>query len=626
MSKKVITKKLDRKKNHDQLNIKDETIQTLINASGESAILMKLNGLLVHLNEIAAKRLNKPTNELIGKIIYNHLPENISEKTKKVCELLIQNKEPIRYNDDHDGAIFDNKIHPILNPNGDVCLIAIFSQDITDRKTAETALKRSMTNYKTLFDNALVGIVISNLKGQIIEANQAMTNLSGFTHQEILEMNAADVYLYPADRAKIISKLIQDGHVKDYEVQLKNKFGDGYWACFNSEITEFNEEETFLSSIIDINDRKLAETALLESENRFRSLVESMNEWVWEVNAEGIYTYVSPIVYDLLGYQPEEILGKTLFHIIAPEDKERIAIEVSSIMKSLRPFKSLEKKCIHKHGHIVIHEASGVPLFNDENILIGFRGVNRDITQKKNSEIEKKTAQKNAAKNKELALIGQIAGKMAHDFNNILGIIMGNTELSLIECHDINIKKTLELIFEQTLRGKNLTKNLVAFAKSQEPKQAFFRISEKIDLVLSLLKKDLEGIDILREDKSGIPELLADPGMIEHAFVNLIQNAIHATSRTSEAQIMLRTYCLNEKIYFEIEDNGCGIQKENLKSIYTPSFSLKGSNDTVGSYRPGIKGTGYGMANVKKYIEQHGGDILVESRFGFLLNLRLHCL
>ncbi len=210
-------------------------------------------------------------------------------------------------------------------------------------------------------------------------------------------------------------------------------------------------------------------------------------------------------------------------------------------------------------------------------------------------------------------MVGQIAGQMAHDFNNILGIIMGNTELSLIDCEDTEIRNTLELIFEQTVRGKNLTKNLVAFAKDQEPRQEFFLIDEKIGLILNLLKKDLVGINVVREYGLSVPELLADPGMIENVVVNLIHNSIHATSLSEQPKITIRTYSQDDQIIMEIQDNGCGIPKEFMEDIFKPSFSLKGTKDKSGIYKPGIKGTGFGMANVKKYIELHKGRISIAS-------------
>jgi len=208
------------------------------------------------------------------------------------------------------------------------------------------------------------------------------------------------------------------------------------------------------------------------------------------------------------------------------------------------------------------------------------------------------------------------AGKIAHDFNNMLTIVMGNIDIALMDCTDAAIKKTLELVYKETMRGKELTKNLVAFARDQEPRQEFFRINEKIDLVIKLLKKDLEGIDLIREYKTGVPELLADPGMIENALINLIQNSIHATGKVTHPQIIIRTDCIDNKICFEIEDNGCGIPKEQMKNIFIPSFTLKGDKDATGSYKTGIKGTGYGLSNVKKYIEQNNGNISIKSVFG----------
>jgi len=96
-------------------------------------------------------------------------------------------------------------------------------------------------------------------------------------------------------------------------------------------------------------------------------------------------------------------------------------------------------------------------------------------------------------------------------------------------------------------------------------------------------------------------------------MVNLIQNSIHATSLTPLPEIIIRTHYRDEMIFIEIEDNGCGIPPESLGDIFEPSFTLKGTRDTAGVYKPGIRGTGYGMSNVKKYIDQHKGHIEIHS-------------
>ncbi len=219
-----------------------------------------------------------------------------------------------------------------------------------------------------------------------------------------------------------------------------------------------------------------------------------------------------------------------------------------------------------------------------------------------------------AVKQEKYALVGQVAGKIAHDFNNILGAIMGSSELAIEDCREEETRQILKMINDQTQRGKNLTRNLVAFAKDQEPKQEFFNIEKKITLMLNLLKKDLEDITITREAQEDTPDIFADPGMVEHTLINLLQNAIHATSLMEEKKIVIRTYTDEKNIFLEVTDNGCGIPEKYIEKIYEPSFTLKGSRDKDGVYRPGIKGTGYGLSNVNKYVEQHYGTISVQSQ------------
>ena len=295
-----------------------------------------------------------------------------------------------------------------------------------------------------------------------------------------------------------------------------------------------------------------------------------------------------------------------------PEDRAIAEKEYFTSIEKKRGF-DFEARIFLDNGINKYIQNMGKTEYDEQGEPIRTIGMILDITINKQAEKEKIEAQQHAAEQEKMALVGTVAGKMAHDFNNILGVVMGNTELALIDCKDGDTKKILELIFEQTMRGKNLTKNLVAFAKDQEPKQEFFKISKKIDLVLSLMKKDLEGIDLKKEDKPGVPDLLADPGMIEHALVNLIQNSIHALSKIQKPKIVLRSFYRDKKIWFEIEDNGCGISEEYLENIFDPSFTLKGSKDNLNSYKNDIKGTGYGLSNVKRYIEMHKGKISVDS-------------
>jgi CheY-like chemotaxis protein len=178
---------------------------------------------------------------------------------------------------------------------------------------------------------------------------------------------------------------------------------------------------------------------------------------------------------------------------------------------------------------------------------------------------------------------------------------------------DPALQKILKRILDHTEKGQYLTRNLIAFAKNQEPRQKYFSFNDKIDLALALMKKDLNGIDVHRSYAAGLPEVLADPGMIEHALINLLQNSIHALSKTQTPEIVLHTFMQENSICLEIKDNGCGIPEAHINDIFTPSFTMKGGKDLVGAYASGIKGTGYGMSNIQKYVHQHKGTIEVTS-------------
>jgi len=132
----------------------------------------------------------------------------------------------------------------------------------------------------------------------------------------------------------------------------------------------------------EITERESIDAALQESEKRYRSLVDSSPDWVWELDSRGIYTYASPRVYELLGYQPAEVVGKTPFDLMTPLDAERFGNIFNGILASERSFYNLENANLHKNGQVVVLETSGTPVLNDSGDLLGYRGIDRDITQR----------------------------------------------------------------------------------------------------------------------------------------------------------------------------------------------------------------------------------------------------
>jgi PAS domain S-box-containing protein len=353
---------------------------------------------------------------------------------------------------------------------------------------------------------------------------------------------------------------------------------------------------------------------LQENETLLRTLIEVLPDLIWLKNPQGEYLLCNLRFEQFFGAKQRDILGKTDYDFIDKELADFFREKDQSAIRANKPCINEEEIVYADDGHKEHLETIKTPVFDADGNLKGVLGIARDITERKKNEQEKIEAYLALEEHKRLALVGKIAGKMAHDFNNILGIIMGQSELGMLTCKEPGTLKTLKLIFDQTLRGKNLTKNLVAFAKDQEPKYEYFYLNEKIELVLTLLEKDLDGIEIRTEGLSENVDFFADPGMIEHCLVNIFQNSIHALSKSRNPFISIQLQHVDGTMIITIVDNGCGIPETHIDNIFEPSFSLKGSRDVLKSYDGAIKGSGYGMANVHKYVELHKGKIKVSSQ------------
>ncbi len=172
------------------------------------------------------------------------------------------------------------------------------------------------------------------------------------------------------------------------EKRYLTKDGRVVWGALT--VTRLPLSEVFpgrnLIHLRDVTEQHQAEEALRASEERFRALVEATSDWIWEVDAEGRYTYASPKVKELLGYEPQEVLGRSPFELMPPEEAGRVAEVVRPCLEQGLPFAHVENTNLHKDGHLVVLDTSGVPVFDGQGLLQGFRGIDRDITEQKRAQ------------------------------------------------------------------------------------------------------------------------------------------------------------------------------------------------------------------------------------------------
>jgi PAS domain S-box-containing protein len=151
----------------------------------------------------------------------------------------------------------------------------------------------------------------------------------------------------------------------------------------HEDITErkLRESEERFRSLVETTERKLR-----ESEERFRSLVETTSDLIWEVDANSVYTYVSPKIKDILGYEPEEIIGKSPFDLMPSDEAKRVGKIFQAAVESKKSLTWLENTNLHKDGRLIVLETSGEPILNEDGALLGYRGIDRDITERKKAE------------------------------------------------------------------------------------------------------------------------------------------------------------------------------------------------------------------------------------------------
>jgi PAS domain S-box-containing protein len=386
-----------------------------------------------------------------------------------------------------------------------------------------------------------------------------------------------------------------------------------------------------LESFIDITDRKRAEECLRESKEKFRILVETTSDWIWEVDAEGIYTYASPRVRDLLGYEPEEVLGRRVFEFMPPDEASNVMAEFADVTREHRPFVGLQNVNIGKDGRRVVLETSGVPRLDVQGNLLGYRGIDRDITDRKHAEealrrsydelesrVRQRTAELEEAKaTAEAASLAksEFLANMSHELRTPLNHIIGFTEL-LVDRRTGELNSIQEEYLNDVLTSSNhllsLINDILDISKVEagrlelELGEVNPRSLVEASLMMVREKAIKHSIE-LKVDMERVQSLIrADERKLKQVMYNLLSNAVKFTP--DGGFVNVRGDLLNgSSVRVSVMDTGVGIKAEDLERIFNPFEQA----DTSASRK--YQGTGLGLTLAKKFVELHGGKIWAES-------------
>jgi PAS domain S-box-containing protein len=372
----------------------------------------------------------------------------------------------------------------------------------------------------------------------------------------------------------------------------------------------------------DITESILLQESIRESDARYRSLFNDALDMIHIVDDDGRIIDANPAEIAILGYTREEFIGKHLSEIIHPDDKERTQSYFQKVLDG-EEIDIYETALLTKSGETIHVEVNAVPKRIGGQ---GIRAVLRNITERKRLEHQLLQAQKMEA-------IGTLAGGVAHDFNNMLSVILGHTELILeeMEPEDSNYENQEE-VFKAAQRSADLTRQLLAFARKQTIEPMVLDLNDTVDGMLKMLKRLIgEDIDLIWRPKTDIWPVKMDPAQLDQILANLCVNARDAildvgkVTIETENIVFDRAYCTDHfgfepgrYVMLAVSDNGCGMDKKTVDKIFEPFFTTKESG----------KGSGLGLSTVYGIVRQNGGFINVYSEPGqgttFKIYIRVH--
>ncbi len=488
-----------------------------------------------------------------------------------------------------------------------------YALDITDRKRAELDAQRRNTELETVFQAlpdlyfrlAGDGTVLDYRAQRDAELYVPPDTFLGKRVQQILPATVVDRLEQSLALMRREQRLVSF----EYELQMPSGI-----RSFEARITPVADAGEFIAIIRDITETRRAALALEESEARYRSLVESTPDWVWEVDAAGRYTYVSPRCRDLLGYAPEELLGCTPMQLMPPAEAERIGTLLAELAAQKAPITALVNVNLHKAGHEVTLETSGQPIVDRQGTLLGYRGVDRDVTERLRAEQALRAAHEHLedrvrARTAELSVANRelesFTYSVSHDLRAPLRAIHGFSQ-ALIEDYGPALPDGARAFLDHIKTGSTRMGDLIdgLLTLSRNARGELCR--EPVDLG-ALALDILNGL--ATEDPDRNVTIRVDPGLVAAADLrlaktllsNLLGNAWKYTGRRSTAEIHFYSIEKEGEQVFCVSDNGAGFDMQFAPKLFEPFQRL---------HRPDeFAGIGIGLATVQRIVYRHGGWI-----------------
>jgi PAS domain S-box-containing protein len=617
-----------RKELEETIKYSEKRYRTILNEMQDGYFEVDLGGHVIFANNAVCRDLGYSMEELIGMSYKDFTTEDGIESVFRAFNEVYRTGVPNKgfYSKSHrkDGGqgFYETSVSLLRNNKGEIVGFRCVGRDITERKQAEEALQKSQERYRTLAENAGEAIFVVQ-DGMIKFMNPKGAELSGYSIEELASGPFAK-FIHPDDVNLVLNRyagrLKGDPAPQIYDFRILRKDSDIRWGELNAVPISWDDRPAVLCFMTDITQRKQAEEALTQSEEKYRTILDEIGDAYFEVDLKGNFTFVNDQMTQHLQYSKEELLGMNYRTFTVPEEIKNVYEAYNRVYRTGEPSLSFSHKVIRKDGTRRISNVSISPLRNVKGELYGFRGISRDITTQKRLEEEreallqdiKRINRKLEEANKELQDFVYIA---SHDLREPLRKISSFGTLlqdSLKEKLNEDQQENFEFMIDGARRMQDMIDALLSYSrlttKAKPP--------EWVDL--NKVIKDLEKLElatIVDETRGTIhvpeplPSVQADPTQMHQLFQNLIGNGLKFHKEEILPEIIIRCYVVeNNMIRIEVEDNGIGIDEKYHSQLFTMFKRLHSREE--------YEGTGIGLASCKKIVERHGGDIGIKSTLG----------
>ncbi len=497
-----------------------------------------------------------------------------------------------------------------------------FLRDITEQKRAQEALRRSEENFRQLTEKATTGICVVQ-DGRFVYINPFLAQQGGYSPEEVAAQPDVRHFIHPDDLGPLAQRLREAASTgataSGMTYRGRRKDGSYGYLETHAAAIEYQGRPALLVTLVDISARKQAELALAQSEEKFRLLTEKALVGIYIIQ-DGMVVYVNPTLAKIGGYAADEIAGgMSIDSLMDPGDFERVSDEMRALLEHGGNVESAVYQVKRKDGAPLWLEVHGTSVEYQGRPAV--MGTVMDVTERWQLEQEYRHAQKMEA-------IGRLAGGVAHDFNNMISVILGYASMVMSALAPSDpLREDVQEIVKAGQRSAELTRQLLAFARKQTSAPRPINLNQAIGQSEKMLRRLIgENIEFQFSPAANLWTVNMDPSQLDQVLANLAVNsrdAIADVGRISvqTANVVLdQSFCIRHPgsapgpyVRITFSDTGCGMDALTLERIFEPFFTTK----------PTGEGTGLGLPTVYGIVKQHGGFLEVASKPGEGTTFRL---